>query len=67
MVTRRCGPSWPPLEALKRGSEASSPEKDMVLALEAQTKVLQEALSSRGGGGPGSSVTSVKAAYFDRR
>jgi len=49
------------VEALKRGSEASSPEKDMVLALEAQTKVLQEALSSRGGGGPGSSVTSVKA------
>ena len=42
------------LEALKRGSEVSSPEKDMVLALGAQTKVLQEALSSR-------SVTSVKA------
>ena len=49
------------LEALKRGSEVSSPEKDMVLALEAQTKVLQEALSSRGAGGGGGSVTSVKA------
>ena len=47
------------LEALKRGSEVSSPE--MVLALEAQTKVLQEALSSRGAGGGGGSVTSVKA------
>ena len=49
------------LEALKRGSEVSGPEKDMVLALEAQTKVLQEALTSRGAGGGGGSVTSVKA------
>ena len=65
MVNHRCGPKLAALEmeveALKRGSEASSWEKDMVLALEAQTKVLQEALSSRGGGGPGSSVTSIKA------
>ncbi|CAJ1420832.1 unnamed protein product, partial [Effrenium voratum] len=45
------------LEGIKRGSEASSPEKDLAMAVEAQTAALTKALDSRG---PNSTVTSVK-------
>ena len=45
------------LEALKRGSEASGPEKDLAAALAAQTEALKEALGAK----PGQSVTAVKA------
>ena len=44
-------------EALRRGSEVSTPEKDLAAALAAQTEALKEALATRGGQ---SSVTSVK-------
>eukprot|EP00434_Breviolum_minutum_P016187 symbB.v1.2.014263.t1/scaffold1033.1/size247163/1 len=53
------------VEALRRGSEASSPEKDMVLALEAQTKVLQEALSSRGVHGRAVVYTRAGSSYME--
>ena len=45
------------LEALKRGSEGSVAGGDLAAALEAQTKMLQETLTARGGV---TSVTSVK-------